>query len=91
MSAWSSSPKRKKARAQLAATLPTPCAKCGQMVEAWMRWDVGHKVPILLDPSAMDDPQNWQAEHSGCNRKEGQLLSSRRRPRRRISPTSRDW
>jgi hypothetical protein len=91
MSAWSSSPKRKKARAMLAATLPTPCAKCGRPVESWMPWDVGHRIPTIIAPELMDDPDSWQVEHAWCNRREGQLLSSQRRPRRRISPTSRDW
>ena len=92
MSAWSSSPKRKKIRAELAATLPTPCGKCGAMVQPWMRWDVGHIIPTIIAPHLMDDPSNHQVEHASCNRREGQWLSSKRRPRRRrFPPTSRDW
>jgi len=89
MSAWSSSSKRKKIRAELAATLPTPCGKCGAMVQPWMRWDVGHIIPTIIAPHLMDDPSNHQVEHASCNRREGQWLSSKRP--RRMKPTSRDW
>ena len=75
----------------LAATLPAACAKCGHIVEAWMPWDVGHRIPTIIDPDSMDDPDSWQVEHSWCNRREGQWLSAQRRRRGPISPTSRDW
>lgn len=82
-------------RAALAATLPTACRRCGRIVTADMRWDVGHLREVDADPTAAYDPAGYAVEHARCNRRAGAVCGNRKRAgRRRANPrrwTSRDW
>lgn len=82
-------------RAELAATLPVRCWRCGGMVFEWMEWDVGHLVELDLDPSAAYDPSAYAVEHARCNRQAGARFGNRKRAGRRPPDprqwTSRDW
>jgi hypothetical protein len=76
----------KKHRARLAATLPTQCMRCGQIVTADMKWDVGHRVDLAQGGNSND----VGVEHRSCNRRAGGRAGARatnaRRKQRRDNP-----
>lgn len=84
-------------RAELAATLPAACWRCGGIVTADMAWDVGHLIEVDLDPSNAYDPDAYAVEHAYCNRRAGAQYGNRKRAGWRRRPTtsrrwtSRDW
>jgi hypothetical protein len=81
-----SDPRRSRAHKRLrdayAATLPTPCFRCGRVVHQGEEWDLDHEIPVVHGGGA--GPVH--VSHSLCNRKHGRNV--RRRPN---APPSREW
>ena len=78
-------------RAELAATLPAVCWRCGGIVTAAMRWDVGHIIEVDRDPDSAFDVEAVAVEHARCNRAAGAAYGNRKRAVVRPRWTSRDW
>ena len=55
------------ARAYMARTLPTSCAKCGKTVKATDNWVVGHIKSRAVWPELTMVPSNWSVEHRACS------------------------
>ena len=62
-----------KHRARIAAALPAACIRCGGIITAEMRWDVGHRVDLALGGDAND----VGPEHRSCNRRAGGRAGAR--------------
>lgn len=58
-------------RAWWARQLPLPCARCGRPVHPSEPWDVGHRIPQVIDPGRARDRDNQWPEHRYCNRSAG--------------------
>ena len=69
-------------RRHYATTLPTPCYRCGHVVERWHKWDLDHEIPVAHGGGA--GPVH--VSHSHCNRAAGRQV--RRRPN---AAPSRAW
>lgn len=81
-----------KVRDQLAQTLPAVCWRCGRIITAEMRWDVGHLVEVDRDPEGAYEDDGYAPEHAYCNRAAGAAYGNRKRgAARAVSPTSRQW
>lgn len=73
---WGGSYSRQ-ARKDLAPQLPTPCAKCGLMVTADMRWHAGHQQD--RDQGGTNERSNLAIEHGSCNEAAGGRLAQAKR------------
>ena len=69
-------------RRAYATTLPTPCFRCGVIVQRGEDWDLDHEIPVVWGGGA--GPVH--VSHSRCNRRAGRHV--RRRPN---APPSRSW
>lgn len=69
-------------RAEVARTLPRPCARCGHPVLPTDRWDLDHLDPRSLG-GATWDLAGIAPAHSSCNRRHGAQLGNAARSRRR--------
>ena len=71
---------RKSLRPSLIAQLPALCPRCGKVMTKDQRLDLGH---ISRDPQLAYTPYNVRLEHTSCNRRDGQRITSnmRRKPR----------
>lgn len=63
----------RKLRAHVATLLPLVCPRCGEPVEPWQPWDLGHQRPVAAGGAG--GPAT--AEHRGCNRGAGGLGTRR--------------
>ena len=57
------------------------CHFCGRMILPGQRWDVDH-LEAHANGGAEWDLANLRPAHASCNRREGQKLAMRNRPRR---------
>lgn len=68
------------ARQTMAATLPTPCGRCGHTVHPdppgtpvrRSGWVVGHVIARSLRPDLTWQRSNWRVEHRGCSDRSAQ-------------------
>ena len=65
----------RKLRAAWAATLPTPCCRCGVVVNVGDAWDLDHLVPRA--EGGADD--RLGVSHAVCNRRAGRAWQRGRR------------
>jgi hypothetical protein len=79
---------RAQVKPRLMAQLPQPCPRCGQVMSASMRLDLGH---ISRDPAAAFEPGNVRLEHMACNRKDGQRITAAKRARPKIGARMPRW
>jgi 5-methylcytosine-specific restriction endonuclease McrA len=73
---WWSGREVERARAYVAQLLPAPCPFCHLIVTAADAWDVDHARPRAY--GGQGDPGNLRPAHADCNRRAGQVLSTRR-------------
>ena len=81
----------KRARKYIAAQLPAPCWRCGRMIAVGEPFTVGHLIDAAIAPEMEHDPGNWAVECPKCNYSAGATAGNRRRRRRPVRPTSRQW
>lgn len=60
------------ARTLMSKRLPTPCGKCGKIVQPNDKWNVGHIKSRASYPQLTMDQNNWQIEHRECSDKSSQ-------------------
>ena len=79
---------RAKVKPRLMAQLPAPCPRCGQVMSASMRLDLGH---ISRDATVTYDPSNLRLEHMHCNRRDGQRITTAKRRKPNIGARMPRW
>lgn len=55
------------------------CLICGKLIKPGQLWDIDHRIPLSVDPTRMDDPENVRPAHRSCNRRTGAAMGNRRR------------
>lgn len=73
---------RKRVLPRLRAMLPMPCPRCGTIMTADMRLDLGH---LSRHPELAYSDQNVRLEHMSCNRRDGQRITQGMMKARRAS------
>ena len=90
MSKWGG-PRVTRLRARMAQDLPLQCWRCGLWINSIDDLTIGHLIEVDIAPQLMWDDDNIRPEHRRCNFSAGARYGNRKRSRRRIPATSRDW
>jgi hypothetical protein len=59
------------------------CVDCGRPVLPGERWELGHKIAVALQPTALLEPGLVGITHRTCNRSAGAKLGNKLRAKRR--------
>ena len=63
--------------------LTITCPRCSEPITADQTWDVGHRVDIIEDATAIWNVQGLRPEHASCNRSAGAVVTNQRRRQQR--------
>lgn len=67
------------------------CVDCGGPVLPHETWEVGHKIAVALQPTALLEPGMVGVSHRHCNRAAGATLGNKLRAKRRRANEFPPW